>query len=124
MTATGLLAARGARASARSPEPLPEAGETARSLYAGLVASVAWVLEAGGVIPCTGPDSADWTSDDPAAVQRARLGCLGCPLAAGCLAYAEEARAFGGVWGGEVVRPTPGEKRRSRWRDWHERCRR
>lgn len=57
-------------------------------------------LDAGAVVPCTGPGWRDWTAEDGEAVARAVDRCHDCPALAACQAYAVAADEPAAVWGG------------------------
>lgn len=83
-------------ASASSPEAAPEPGD----MYSGLIEQVHAAVEGGVEVPCVGPNSGEWTSDDPADQERAADQCWDCPLVFQCRAYAIAAGESAGVWGG------------------------
>jgi WhiB family redox-sensing transcriptional regulator len=53
-------------------------------------------------VPCRGTEGDLWFASLPAAVERAKALCRGCPLQRTCLAEARERREPWGVWGGEI----------------------
>lgn len=65
-------------------------------------------IDAGAVIPCTGPGWADWTVEDGPPVIRAADRCLDCPALVSCQGYAVAGQEPAGVWGGT----TPKERAR------------
>lgn len=69
-------------------------------MYSRLIEQVHAAVEGGVEVPCVGPDSGEWTSDDPADQERAADRCWDCPLVFQCRAYAIAAGEPAGVWGG------------------------
>lgn len=55
------------------------------------------------VLPCRTHDPDLWFSEAAAGLERAKLFCRGCPIAAECLAGALARREPWGVWGGAIV---------------------
>ena len=51
-------------------------------------------------IPCQGPHSDWWTSDDAEEREAAARQCQGCPVIEACAAAADEADERWHVWGG------------------------
>lgn len=54
-------------------------------------------------LPCHTADPELWFSEQPAALERAKVLCESCPLRRECLNGALERREPWGVWGGEIV---------------------
>ena len=69
-------------------------------MYSRLIEQVHAAVEGGVEVPCVGPNSGEWTSDDPADQERAADQCWDCPLVFQCRAYAIAAGESAGVWGG------------------------
>lgn len=68
------------------------------------------LLDAGAVVPCTGPGWQDWTAEhDQDATTAAVNACQGCPALAACRAYATAADEPAGVWGST----TPNQRARA-----------
>lgn len=57
--------------------------------------------EQDNLLPC-GANPRLWFSDLPAELERAKIGCLACPVRLQCLAGAMERGEPWGVWGGEI----------------------
>ena len=68
------------------------------------LAVLAEQLDAGAVIPCTGPGWADWTTENGPAQARAVDRCHDCPALAACAAYAVAADEPAGTWGGMTLK--------------------
>lgn len=83
--------------------PMCAAPFDAEREYRSLTERVRETSEAGVAIPCLGPDSSRWTSDDPAEQLAAAELCQTCPLAAQCRSYAVSAGETSGVWGGWIA---------------------
>ena len=88
------------RALPKSPETPPDVEE----MYAELIDAVGFLAVAGRPTPCSGEDSADWTSDDPERQMRAADRCHDCPLMFACRSYADAAKETAGTWGGKTRR--------------------
>ncbi|MFM1727022.1 WhiB family transcriptional regulator [Prescottella soli] len=59
---------------------------------------------AGRGLPCRIGDDPDlWFSEAPAALERAKQLCGGCPIRSRCLSDALDRAEPWGVWGGEIV---------------------
>ena len=54
-------------------------------------------------IPCRDGDPDLWFAEDPAALERAKTLCGGCPIRRACLAAALDRAEPWGVWGGEIL---------------------
>ena len=64
----------------------------------------AWIGDAA----CAGhPDPSLFDQTHPAAAVDALAVCDGCPVVERCASYAETIGADRGVWGGQVLTPTP-----------------
>lgn len=53
-------------------------------------------------LPCRSDDADLWFAESPAALERAKALCDGCPIRAECLAGALRREEHWGVWGGEI----------------------
>ena len=96
MTSEELAPLRAVLTPMSSPEAPPEPGD----MYSRLIEQVHAAVEGGVEVPCVGPNSGEWTSDDPADQERAADQCWDCPLVFQCRAYAIAAGESAGVWGG------------------------
>ncbi|MTE22662.1 hypothetical protein [Microbacterium sp. ZXX196] len=99
--------------SARQAVPPPKARKGRRlraftpstdalAAYDELQHSVAEARVRGEEVPCLGPGSEAWTSDDRDEQQIAADRCCGCPALALCGRYADPAGEQVGTWGGET----------------------
>jgi WhiB family transcriptional regulator, redox-sensing transcriptional regulator len=55
-----------------------------------------------GILPCRSHDPDLWFAELPAALERAKQLCSGCPIKAACLEGALARQEPWGVWGGEI----------------------
>lgn len=95
-----------------SPAPLlvpplaPRAADATEHLHAAIAALPPWA------VPCVADGHGrDWTSDHPAAIDRAIAGCSSCPVLAQCEAFGVATRADGVVlagrrWGKHTAKNT------------------
>lgn len=72
--------------------------EAAADAWQDLAAAV---RHASSKVPCTGPRSPWWTSEDPEERTAAAFRCTGCPAIGLCRRYADIARERHHVWAGE-----------------------
>lgn len=75
--------------------------------YGALLASVWRASDAGLVVPCLGPESEAWTSEDTEVLDIAAVLCLDCPSLAECRQPARDLRPSASVWGARVRGSNP-----------------
>lgn len=78
----------------------------ASAAYDDLKHALLLARERGQGVPCTGPDSGLWLSDDADEQELAADRCWDCPAVLLCKQYADATKVDAGTWGGETRDPT------------------
>lgn len=93
------------RETPREADDGPSRRDDAAALYVHLCREIAQAQERGEPVPCLGPRSAAWTSDERQEQRYAAAGCRACPAVALCREYGDAAREPAGTWGGVTRDP-------------------